>query len=190
MLKLIDHPSDSLQNSPYSQSHLYSESSYASTTHFRTSQRITTTRTSIFFSPSQVGTTSISPTHSPINQATSSSNSPRTGTMCIVLFATAASCSCPPTPTYPYLRLCPAARQHDPIKACPVGSRISQTLGYAGACLWCRQVGREKARNERREWAKGRLMDSARDSSSVGEDGSGGGKGFVRGYGSGRFVRW
>ena len=79
--------------------------------------------------------------------------------MCIVLFAVA-SCSCPPVPTYPYVRLCPSARQQSPIRACPVGMRMSQTLGYKGECLWCRQVRRERVGIERREWIRGRLMDT------------------------------
>jgi hypothetical protein len=54
---------------------------------------------------------------------------------------------------------------------------MSQTLRYRGECAWCRQVDREKARGERRDWVRGRLMDA----------GNGEGQ---RAYGRGRFSFW
>jgi hypothetical protein len=95
--------------------------------------------------------------------------------MCIVLFATSSHCACPPAPIYPYLRLCPYARSLDPIKACPVGRRMSQTMWVEGECGWCRQCGREKAREGRVQWRRARLAVEAR-------------QGYGRGRG--RFVRW
>jgi hypothetical protein len=83
--------------------------------------------------------------------------------MCIIVFSMA-SCLCPPVPAYPYLRLCPAAKSHNPIRACPQGSRCSETIRYTGDCSWCIQCGREAARQERRGWVRGRLESQGRES--------------------------
>jgi hypothetical protein len=82
--------------------------------------------------------------------------------MCIIIFSVA-SCPCPPVPAYPYLRLCPAAKSHNPIRACPQGSRRSETLRYSGNCSWCIQCGREAAKQERRGWVRGRLEAQGRE---------------------------
>jgi hypothetical protein len=62
----------------------------------------------------------------------------------------------------------------DPIKACPVGRRLSQTLWVEGECAWCRQVGREKVREGRRQGVRERLREVGRGDRE----------------GRGRFVRW
>jgi len=114
--------------------------------------------------------------------------------MCIVIFSIAA-CSCPPVPTYPYIRLCPTAKSHNPIQACPQGHRLSETFRFQGECQWCRQCAREKAREERREWVKSRLGVQGRESirregmrevvgrAREGRDGCGYGYGLGYGFG-------
>jgi hypothetical protein len=85
--------------------------------------------------------------------------------MCIVLFLKW-DCPCPPVPLYPYLRLCPAARSQNPVKACPQGRRLSQTVkprDDPGPCQWCITCAREKGREERREWVKSRLGAQGRE---------------------------
>jgi len=105
--------------------------------------------------------------------------------MCIVLFTTSV-CACPPTPTYPYLRLCASAKQQEQTpKACPPGRRLSHVLGLKGECAWCRQCKREKAREERREWVRGVVVAKGEEERHGGRGGRGGG-----GRGRGRFVRW
>jgi hypothetical protein len=85
--------------------------------------------------------------------------------MCIVIFSVA-SCSCPPTPTCTYLRLCPKAKSHNLINACPQGQRRSETLRYPSMCLWCKQCGKESEKKERSEWMKARLGSQGREKST------------------------
>ncbi|KAF2256229.1 hypothetical protein BU26DRAFT_498926 [Trematosphaeria pertusa] len=80
--------------------------------------------------------------------------------MCLVIFAYG-TCGCPPTPTAPYIHLCPAARSRGPYgQACPPGRRYQRTVLTGGPCSMCRQLARESIRLERKElmrrrWVRG-----------------------------------
>lgn len=87
---------------------------------------------------------------------------PEACAMCTALFSLSSSCPCPPTPTHPYLRLCPVAKQQNPVRACPVGSRMSQTRWVGGKCAWCAVCQGEALRGDRRDWARAVLARGAR----------------------------
>lgn len=71
--------------------------------------------------------------------------------MCTALFTIFLHCACPPTPVYPYVRLCAKATQHHPVRACAVGGRMSQTAWARGRCAWCVGCQGEALRGERSE---------------------------------------